>query len=55
MSAGFIFLDASLFYVMFHEIQCNREYMSEIRNKWDKVFKNRPSEVCGRQPLKNLK
>ena len=21
----------------------------------DKVFKNRPSEICGRQPLKNLK
>ena len=23
--------------------------------KWGKVFKNRPSEICGRQPLKNLK
>ena len=22
---------------------------------WDKVFKNRPSEICGRQPLRNLK
>ena len=22
---------------------------------WDKVFKNGPSEICGRQPLKNLK
>ena len=22
---------------------------------WDKVFKNVPSEICGRQPLKNLK
>ena len=22
---------------------------------WDKVFKNGPSEACGRQPLKNLK
>ena len=22
---------------------------------WDKVFKNRPSKLCGRQPLKNLK
>ena len=21
---------------------------------WDKVFKNRPSKMCGRQPLKNL-
>ena len=25
------------------------------KNKWDKVFKNGPSKVCGRQPLKNLK
>ena len=22
---------------------------------WDKVFKNGPSEICSRQPLKNLK
>ena len=22
---------------------------------WDKVFKNGPSEICGRQPLSNLK
>ena len=22
--------------------------------KWDKVFKNRPSKICGRQPLKNF-
>ena len=22
---------------------------------WDKVFKNRPSKICERQPLKNLK
>ena len=22
---------------------------------WDKVFKNGPSDICGRQPLKNLK
>ena len=21
---------------------------------WDKVFKNGPSKICGRQPLKNL-
>ena len=24
-------------------------------NKWDKVLKNGPSKICGRQPLKNLK
>ena len=22
---------------------------------WDKVFKNGPSKICGRQPLKDLK
>ena len=22
---------------------------------WDKVFKNGPSKICGREPLKNLK
>ena len=22
--------------------------------KWDKVFKNRPSKICGKQPLKNF-
>ena len=22
---------------------------------WDKVYKNGPSKICGRQPLKNLK
>ena len=26
-----------------------------LRNIWDKVFKNGPSKVCRRQPLKNLK
>ena len=25
------------------------------KNKWDKVFKNGQSKVCGRQPLKDLK
>ena len=25
------------------------------RKKWDKVFKDGPSKICGRQPLKNLK
>ena len=27
----------------------------KLSNKWDKVFKNRLSKICGRQPLKNLK
>ena len=25
------------------------------RNIWNKVFKNGPSKICGKQPLKNLK
>ena len=25
------------------------------KDKWDKVFKNGPSKICGRQPLKTLK
>ena len=23
--------------------------------KWDRVFKNGPSKICGRQPVKNLR
>ena len=23
--------------------------------KWDKMFKSRPSKICGRQPLKDLR
>ena len=26
-----------------------------LKNIWSKVFKNRPSKICGRQPLINLK
>ena len=31
-----------------------RKLLTDIL-KWDKVFKNGPSEICGRPPLKNLK
>ena len=34
-------------------------YLLEIEEnnyfKWDKAFKNGPSKICGRQPLKKLK
>ena len=30
-------------------------YFLGQENIWDKVFKNGPSKICGRQPLKNLK
>ena len=29
--------------------------VSDLLNIWVKVFKNGPSKICGRQPLKNLK
>ena len=30
-------------------------YLKYFYDIWDKTFKNGPSEICGRQPLKNLK
>ena len=30
-------------------------FLNKNTNKWDNVFKNGPSKICGRQPLKNLK
>ena len=33
-------------------IMCVRE---QLYLKWDKVFKNGPSKICDRQPLRNLK
>ena len=32
-----------------------KEKVEGLRNIWDKVFKNGPSKICGRQPLKNVK
>ena len=32
-----------------------RGVLRTLPDIWDKVFKNGPSEICGRQPLKNLK
>ena len=29
--------------------------LNTLKKMWDKVFKNGPSKICGRQPLKNLK
>ena len=31
------------------------ENWPDCRNKQDKVFKNGPSKICGRQPLKKFK
>ena len=28
--------------------------LTKEMNNWDKVLKNGPSKICGKQPLKNL-
>ena len=38
-----------------HIISMMTKITKNPKMKWDKVFKNGPSEICGRQPLKNLK
>ena len=30
-------------------------FRKNLHHRWNKVFKNGPSKICGRQPLKNLK
>ena len=30
-------------------------FPEKLHNRWNKVFKNGPSKICGRQPLKSLK
>ena len=45
------------FYV-FETDESTKYVVQELSNHcdiWDKIFKNGPSEMCGRQPLKNLK
>ena len=29
-------------------------FRTGVKKKWNKVFKNEPSKICGRQPLKTL-
>ena len=36
-------------------VNLNFNSMFSCTNIQDEVFKNRPSKICGRQPLKNLK
>ena len=45
---GAIFLGHSIFFKV-----CMKFASSNV--KWVNIFKNRPSKVCGWQPLKNLK
>ena len=36
-------------------LTCYQSQVTRDQFIWDKVFKNGPSKICGRQPLKNLK
>ena len=36
-------------------LKINLKYLRYCLKIWDKVFKNGPSKICGRQLLKNLK
>ena len=37
------------------EFFCENIYIIvNVQNVWDKVFKNGPSKLCGRQPLKKI-
>ena len=51
--------------IYIHPVFDNSKFWKEVKHlfltkvsawqKWVKVFKNYRSEICGRQPLKNLK
>ena len=30
----------------------SKKYLLEMNKNWDEVFKNGPSKICGRHPLK---
>ena len=38
-----------------YSVICNANHMVGFYVKWGKVFKNGPSKICEKQPLKNLK
>ena len=38
-----------------HTIVEKRCTLEGLTNTWNKVFKNGPNKICGKQPLKNLK
>ena len=46
MSCQYIY---NIYYKLMHLIK--QLYLIQC-NTWDKVFKNAPSKICGRQPLK---
>ena len=37
------------------QVSCHPTYPQYTTHKWDKVFKNGPSKICGTHPLENLK
>ena len=59
---NFLFIFFIIIWLYFRKIKLSRlneifHYFQYTRmiNIWDKVFKNGPSKICGKQPLKNLK
>ena len=44
----------TLFAKFTHFIPVIALHFFSLGNKWDKVFKNGPSKICERQPLKNM-
>ena len=60
----FVLQISDLIATVIQQLYCNKcmkneaaffhtEFYIKHTKRWDKVFKNRPSEICGRQPLKN--
>ena len=60
MSLSFQSYGCKIVTVIYPDIEkhcdCNSSSLiGDLTSKWDKVFKNGPSKICGRQPLKHLK
>ena len=52
-----LLLSCRSFYYIFCRFRSHRYSILEkmLKSIWVKVFKNGPSKICGRQPLKDLK
>ena len=48
-------LEAKISEIIATVIKQTSNLRDRLKVSWGKVFKNGPSEICGRQPLKNLK
>ena len=50
----FIFFPFIFYYYFSRVLIARLNFCKEFDNKWVKVFKNEPSKICGRQPLKKI-